>query len=123
MPPRRVGCPMRVRTGPGQASQQEWVVLLEAIPGRRAGAAPMDVETARTLLRAVGGGDGVALQCPDRVAVQLPITALDAATALATAYRRWRTATRIAGAEGWDVVRAEVMTNQEFQREIGGKSS
>jgi hypothetical protein len=123
MPARRLSCRLRARKGSGPAGRQDWVVLLEAIPGTCADASPMDVATARALLRAVGGDEGIALQCSDRVAIQLPLAAPDATTALATAYTRWRVATRTVGAQGWTVVRAEVMSLQEFERDVEGEVS
>jgi hypothetical protein len=78
----------------------------------------MDMETARALLRGMGDEDGVALQCPDRVALQVRLTAPDPLVALSAALTRWRAAARTVGPAGWHVVRAEVLTDGEFDRDI-----
>jgi hypothetical protein len=78
----------------------------------------MDVETARALLRGMGDEDGIALQCPGRVALHVRLLAPGPVVALATALTRWRTTARTVGPTGWQVVRAEVLTDDEFKRDL-----
>jgi hypothetical protein len=118
MSARRIGrCPQRTVTD-ASTGQQDWVVLLEATPGK-AGTSPMDVETARALLRAMGDVDAIALQCPDRVGLQVRLTAADPMMALHRAFTRWRAVAGSVGT-GWTVVRAEILTFPEFERDVEG---
>ena len=116
--------PGRRRTGGSQggASDAEvttngrgsWIVLLEAAPD--GGASLLDIGTLRVILRAMGDEDGVALHAADRVAVQVHVEAPDVAVALCTALARWRTVAASVP-PGWDVVRGEVLTPEEFARD------
>ena len=118
MSARRIGrCPVRTATDAG-TGQQDWVVLLEATPGKE-GTSPMDAETARALLRAMGDEDAIALQCPDRVGLQVRLTAADPMMALHTAFTRWRAVAGTVG-PGWNIVRAEILTLREFERDVEG---
>ena len=92
-----------------------WVVLLEAAPN--GDASFLDIGTARVILRAMGDEDGVVLHAPDRVALQVRVRAADVAVALAEALTRWRSAAGTSVPPGWDVVRAEVLTPDEFERD------
>lgn len=100
--------------------ERPWVVLLEAT---RTGEAPQVGATeARVVLHAMGYEAGAGLQAPDRVAVQVSVHAPDVASAVARVLDRWRGATLGLGAlEHWDVVRAEVLTPEEFGREFQGQ--
>ena len=119
MPARRLGRNlMRIGSGSRAARQQGWVVLLEAAPGDGGETSPMDVETARALLRAMGDDDGFALECPDRVALQVRVMAPDPLIALWMAMTRWRAAKTAVGHEGWNLVRTEVLTFREFERDV-----
>jgi hypothetical protein len=109
---------MRTQTASGTAGQRDWVVLVEAAPGEGEETSLMDVETARVILGAMGDDEGVAIQCPDRVGLQVRLTALDPVTALSTALTRWRAAAGSVGPAGWTVVRAEVLTDREFERDV-----
>lgn len=92
-----------------------WVVLLEAAAD--ANASLLDIGTVQRMLRAMGDEDGVALHAPDRVAVQVPVHAADVAVALSAVLERWRLASVESVPAGWDVVRAEVLTPEEFTRD------
>ena len=91
-----------------------WIVLLEAAPDGNASL--VDVGTVRVMLEAMGDEEGVALHAADRVALQVHMPAADAGVALAAALAQWRRAAEAAPA-GWDVVRAEVLTLDEFKRD------
>ncbi len=92
-----------------------WVVLLEAAPNGEASL--LDIGTARVILRSMGDKDGVVLHAPDRVALQLKVRADDVALALGVALTGWRTAAATSVPAGWDVVRAEVLSPEEFKRD------
>lgn len=94
---------------------REWVVLLEATA--IGDATLLDVGTVRAVLELMGDRAGVALHSPERVAVQVRLRAHDPAMALSTAMSRWQ----VAAARlppGWEVVRAEVLTAEEFERDF-----
>lgn len=91
-----------------------WVVLFEV--DRRAGD-PMDVAVARSILDAMADADPSGLHSPDRVAFQAWVRATTASGALESATARWLAATRRWNVRGWEVVRAEVLTPEEFQRD------
>ncbi len=93
----------------------DWIVLLEAAPN--GGASLLDIGTLRVILRAMGDEDGVALHAADRVAVQVHVEAPDVAVALCRALARWRTVAAASVPPGWDVVRGEVLTPEEFARD------
>lgn len=94
---------------------RRWVVLLEAMA--TAEGRPFDKETGRALLSAIGSEDMAGLHCPDRVALQVSVSAVDMAEALSGVLSRWRTAAARLALQGWDVVRAEVLTPEEFRRD------
>ncbi len=96
-------------------SWDSWIILVEAAPNERAAVA--DGGTMRAILRDMGCDDGVALHAPDRIAVQVQVEAADVALALCDALARWRTAAAESVPQGWHVVRAEVLTLEEFRRE------
>ena len=97
-------------------SSRTWIVLLEAVP---TGNAPtVDGLNTASILRAMGDETAVGLHSPDRIAVQVSAPADDPGVALTTLLCRWRSAVHQTGLEGWDVVRAEVMTPEEFDLEF-----
>lgn len=94
-------------------ARRRWMVLLEAVPS--AGASLIDCDTADALLNSLGDEHVGALHRPDRVAVQVSVSAADVAAALAAVLSRWRRAAAHVGLYDWDVVRAEVLTPEEFE--------
>ena len=92
-----------------------WIVLLEAAPSDEASL--IDVGTARDILRAMGDEHAVALQAPDRIAIQVEVRAAGMALALSAALARWRLALLKFVPKGWNLVRAEVLTPEELERE------
>lgn len=91
------------------------MVLLEAVPSE--GASLLDCDTADALLRAIGDRHVGALHRADRIAVQVAVSAADVAAALTGVLSRWRRAGAQVGLYNWDVVRAEVLTPEEFERD------
>ncbi|MDQ3897008.1 MAG: hypothetical protein M3326_07135 [Actinomycetota bacterium] len=92
-----------------------WIVLLEA--ASEGDASRFDPGTVRAIVREMGDADGVALRAPHRIAVQVQIQADDVACALGSALARWRAAASESAPPGWHVVRAEVLTPEEFKRD------
>lgn len=99
----------------GSEGLPEWVVLLEAAADDRA--TLVDIGTVRAVLRLMGDDTGVGLHCPERIALQVRVRGTDAATALSTAMSRWQAAAVALVPPGWGVVRAEVLTPDEFTRD------
>ena len=101
---------------------RDWVVLLEATDEH--GSSVFDVDDLRRLIDAVadgeqgGGGDVTALYNPRRYALQLRVAAGTAAEALFSAAARWGDAVRRLQLPVWDLARAEVLTPEEFAREM-----
>ena len=94
----------------------EWIVLLEAADVGTA-ASTIDAGRFRQFLRAWGPPAPATLYSPDRYALQLQINAIDHATALSSALRQWRDAVARAGLPEWELVRVEIMTPDEQERE------
>ncbi len=94
----------------------EWIVLLEAADVRTA-TSTIDASRFRQFLRAWGTPAPAALYSPERYALQLQINAIDHGTALSAAIRQWRDAVARAGLPEWELVRVEIMTPDEQERE------
>ena len=98
---------------------ETWVVLLEAAGDDGAGA--MGSDQIVTLLTALNPGPwGGALQSPHRYALQVTTTGSSPAEALIDVLSRWADAVRGFGLPGWKVVRTEVFTPEELEREFEG---
>ena len=95
---------------------QRWIVLVEAEPRGRA--AQIDARTASSVLRAMDGEGAAGLRCPERVAMQVSVHAVDADVALSTVLSRWRSPGVRRAMRGWAVVRAEVVTWEEFRLDL-----
>jgi diguanylate cyclase (GGDEF)-like protein/PAS domain S-box-containing protein len=91
-----------------------WVVVLEAAD---ADGGEIDVDVVERLLEAVAEADPVALYNADRYALQLSVASESAPEALLTAIALWRSAARRTEAPLWELARAEVITQAEFERE------
>lgn len=100
----------------GVYGERTWIVLLEVVRSEQTRA--VDAATASSIVRALGDRTAVGLHCPDRLAVQVAVSADDPAAAATKLVRRWRTVAPGLGVEGWDVVRAEAMTSEEFELEF-----
>ena len=103
-------------TGGDQAADggDRWVVLLEAASN---GGSLGDMGAVRAILKAMRDADGVALHAPDRIAVQVQVQAADVALALGAALGSWHAAAPDSAPTGWHVVRAEVLTPEEFKKD------
>jgi hypothetical protein len=125
---RRSGCashPARLRRSRASAAGpdtddravafREWVVLLES--ASHDDAPLIDIATVHAVLGALGDEEAVALHGGDRVSVQVRQRAADPAIALSRILDRWRDTAVPLMPAGWDVVRAEVLTPDEFRRD------
>ncbi len=97
----------------------QWIVLLEATDAGEAGSVRRD-DVIR-LLAAVdhhaGGDGGGALQSSDRYALQLTTTAPGPAEALVGVLSSWADAVRKLDLPTWQIVRTEVLTPEELERD------
>lgn len=99
-----------------------WVVLLEAASEGHVD--PVASDDVSTLLAALNGGSlGVSLSSSSRYALQVTTTALDPADALAGVLSKWSDAVRALGLPTWPVVRTEVLTPEELQRDIDNNTN
>jgi hypothetical protein len=94
---------------------KEWIVLLESAPADQASL--VDIGTLLAMLEAMGDEAGLGLHCADRLGVQFRERAVDSAMALSAILERWQAAAVRLLPPGWDVVRAEVLTPDEFARD------
>ena len=80
----------------------------------------MDRLAFRRLVDACGAPMPATLFSSDRYVLQMPVRAADAASALSSAIARWQAALRRSGVARWELVRGEVLTSDEFARELDG---
>ncbi len=88
----------------------QWIVVLEAAVG-------VDDSSLHRMLQILSSAEAVALHCADRYAIQMEITAGGQAQALFVALTRWRSAHRAVDQPLTEVVRAEVLSREEFERD------
>ena len=93
--------------------RQEWVAFVEGV----CVPAAFDYSALRRLLHAVRDCSPVALHTPDCCGLQLRVSADGPSDALNLALRRWHAAVGGLGDLNWNVVRAEVVTGEQFERE------
>jgi hypothetical protein len=116
---RRCGrCLARSRAAGDGPVEERWVVLVEAVREPGGPVTPMDEDSARTMLHALGDDHGVMIQCQERVGLQVWVTAGGPAMALSAALTRWRLATAAVAPARWRVVRAEILTDAEFEKDF-----
>ena len=116
---RRYGrCLACSRAAGDRPAEERWVVLVEAVREPGGPVAPMDEDSARTMLHALGDDHVVMLECQERVGLQVWVTAGGPAMALSTALTRWRLATAAVTPARWRVVRAEILTDAEFESDF-----
>ncbi len=96
-----------------------WVVHLEAASTEQTG--PIDIERVSHLLGALGAHP-VGLYAPGRCLVQLEIASHDPMAALGAAHARWNEALHRLECPPWPIVRNEVLTTDEFERELADES-
>ena len=90
--------------------ETKWVVVLEA-------AVTVDDSFIHRLLQILSDAKAVALHCPERYAIQMEMSAVGQADALLGALTRWQSAHRAIDQAQSEVVRAEVLSWEEFERE------
>ena len=97
----------------------QWAVLVEATDAGASGGVDRDgvLRLLAVLERDCGGGGGGALHSSDRYALQLTTTASDPAEALNTVLSRWADALIELDLPAWKVVRTEVLTAEELERD------
>lgn len=93
----------------------KWIVLVEAAASGPSGG--MEPDDVGRLLEALDPGGG-ALHSPDRYALQLTTTAASPGQALIGVLARWADAVRELGLPNWQVVRTEVLTPEELERDL-----
>lgn len=94
----------------------EWIVLLEAERAPRAG--PIDRLDVGRLRDAMDGGQGAsALWCSDRYVVQVRVTAPTPIDALHDVVARWQEVVQRLSIPLWNLVRTEILTPEELERE------
>lgn len=100
----------------GDSTLSDWAVLLEIAD--EDGASTIDPAGLRRLVGAWSGAVPISLYSPNRYALQVTVRATDPPAALAIAMSRWADARRRSSLPAWDLVRAEVLTSTELEREI-----
>jgi GGDEF domain-containing protein len=100
----------------GAVTRTDWAILLEVAD--EGGASTIDPASLRRLVGAWSGPAPTSLYSPNRYALQVTVRATDAPAALALAISRWADARQKSSLPAWDVVRAEVLTSTELEREI-----
>ena len=103
----------------GQRMSGQWIVLVEATDA--GGAGDLDQDAVGRLLAALDrdsvGSRGGALHCADRYALQLSVIASGPAEALVSVLCSWADALRELDLPAWKVVRTEVLTPGELERD------
>lgn len=95
---------------------REWIVLLEASDER--GRSTIDASSFRRLVSSWPGPGPTALYSPNRYAIQVPVRAFNPPSALSTAMWLWKDVLRRTGLPDWQLVRAEIVTPDELEREL-----
>jgi GGDEF domain-containing protein len=96
-------------------ARAQWVVILEA--DARAPDGMLDEFGLRRLLEALPNVCPVGLHSPERYALQVQVVAHGEAEALGLAVAHWRAALEKLGIRNSRLIRAEVLTQEEFQRD------
>lgn len=94
--------------------EQRWIVVLEVVENQDA---PIGLHELDRLLVSLDGVEPTALHGRDRYLLQLQVAAHNCRDALDEALSYWNKALTAAGIPNSDVVRVEVLTHGEFQRE------
>ncbi len=97
-------------------SDKDWIILLEATDTRAA--STIDPAQLARLVSAWATPSPTTLYSPSRYALQLPVRAANPPMALALAISLWEDALRHSGLPEWELVRTEVLTPDELQREL-----
>lgn len=100
----------------GDPTWTDWAVLLEFADEQ--GHSTIEPECLHRLVGAWSGPAPTWLYSPIRYALQVTVRATDPPAALAIALSRWADARCRSRLPAWDVVRAEVLTSAELEREL-----
>ena len=100
----------------GHAVRRQWMVLIEAADDQTE--ARMDAAAFRRMMTSWGGPPPTGLYSPSRYALQVSVKASDPQSALVAAVGHWAAARRRAGVPDWPLVRAEIVTPDEFERDL-----
>jgi GGDEF domain-containing protein len=100
----------------GDSTWTEWAILLEVAAEH--GASTIDPEGLRRLVGAWSGPVPTSLYSPSRYALQVTVWATDPPAALGIAMSQWADARRRSCLPVGDLVRAEVLTSSELEREL-----
>jgi diguanylate cyclase (GGDEF)-like protein len=98
------------------SGQTRWVVLLEAADEN--GLSTVDADSHARLVSSWGESVPTTLYSPNRYALQVIVDAGNAAMALGMALSQWKDALKRATMPEWELVRAEVLTSRELEREL-----
>lgn len=99
------------------SKEGEWVVLLEAADERCL--STIEPQGFHRLVDSWAVPTPTTLYSPNRYALQTTVRAADPPAALALAVSLWQDAVRRSGVPAWDLVRAEIMTPGELEKELG----
>jgi hypothetical protein len=94
----------------------EWFVMLELAADEDA--MLLDRGTSALIGRALEGAMTGSLHSSGRVAIQLRVMESDIDRAFAAALRQWQESAHSLLPSGWHVVRGEILTAAEFEREL-----
>ena len=97
------------------------MVLLEAADDR--GRTTLGASSFRRLVDSWPPPQPTSLYSPNRYALQVPVQACDPPAALASAMWLWKDVLRRTGLPDWQLVRAEVLTPEEFERDLAAGES
>lgn len=100
----------------GDSNDKDWIVLLEAADPREASA--IDLTSFARLVSSWATPAPTTLYSPSRYALQVAVPAANAPAALSSAISLWQQALRHSGLPKWELVRAEIMTPEESEREL-----
>lgn len=103
----------------GRHMPGQWIVLMEATDAGAPGTVDRDgvLRLLAEMERGCNGGGGGALHSSDRYALQLATTASDPAEALIRVLSQWADALIKLNLPTWKVVRTEVLTAEERERD------
>lgn len=98
------------------AASVEWVVLVEATDEK--GGSTIELQDVERLVDMLDDATISALYHPHRYGIQLNIDAPTAAEAVTVALGRCTKAAQLAGLPRWDLARVELLSTEEFAREL-----
>ncbi len=99
----------------GGKMTEDWIVVLETTSA--GSKKTMSIDTLRRLMESMGERNPTTLYSPDRYALQVVVRAPAPDEALRSALASWQDAQRELQLEGWELARAEVVTQAEFEED------